>query len=240
MEKGKTIFTKEEAEKMKSLITQLEKADSKEQKAIRAKLRKTGLYWQETGQGMPYTIANFEKLVKSGVIKIKTDSSETSSMEKMNNISQQGPKGAESKNAVVKGRANSDEHYVIDLCDEVLGEKAKRQAKFDFLKGDTGRALPVDAYYVNKKLVIEYHECQHSESVKFFDRKITVSGVTRDQQRRIYDERRKIELPKHGITLIEISYKAFGASKKLKRDRKKDLAIVRKILQSYIASSSMS
>jgi len=29
-------------------------------------------------------------------------------------------------------RENSDEHYIIDLCDEVLGEKASRQYCFDF------------------------------------------------------------------------------------------------------------
>ena len=46
-----------------------------------------------------------------------------------------------------KSRADSDEYYVIDLCDEVLGRKASRQHRFDFLTGDTGKRLPVDAYY---------------------------------------------------------------------------------------------
>ena len=45
-----------------------------------------------------------------------------------------------------------DEHYIIDLCDHVLGMTALRQHKFDFLRGDPGkhgrcRRLPVDAYY---------------------------------------------------------------------------------------------
>lgn len=91
-------------------------------------------------------------------------------------------------------RTNSDEYYIIDLCDEVLGLKVSRQHRFDFLRGDTGRKLPVDAYYKERNLVIEYHERQHSETVRLFDDKMTVSGVPRNIQRKIYDERRK-EIP---------------------------------------------
>jgi hypothetical protein len=40
-----------------------------------------------------------------------------------------------------------DEAYIIDLCDRVLGRKAVRQHPFDFLRGDPGRPLRVDAYY---------------------------------------------------------------------------------------------
>ena len=36
------------------------------------------------------------------------------------------------------GRAGSDESYVIDLCDEVLGEVALRQHRFSWLRGDPG------------------------------------------------------------------------------------------------------
>ena len=90
-------------------------------------------------------------------------------------------------------RESSDEHYIIDLCDDVLDAKASRQHKFDFLRGDPNRRdplgdkLPVDAYYESLNLVIEYYERQHTESVQHFNKKSTVSGVTRDEQRRIYD-----------------------------------------------------
>src|SRR5258708_19811991 len=78
------------------------------------------------------------------------------------------------RKTTVKERRDSDEHYVIDLCDRVLGMKAERQYnKFPFLRGDTGRPLAVDAFYPELKLVIEYHERQHSEAVKFFHRRIT-------------------------------------------------------------------
>ncbi|MGR3344838.1 MAG: hypothetical protein ACU0DI_16760 [Paracoccaceae bacterium] len=103
-----------------------------------------------------------------------------------------------------------DEAYVIDLCDEVLKRRASRQHSFDFLCGDTGRKLPCDAYYSDLRLVIEYREQQHFERVPFWDTKPTASGIPRGQQRALYDQRRRDELPKHGITLIELSYAAFA------------------------------
>ena len=133
-----------------------------------------------------------------------------------------------------KSRADSDEYYVIDLCDEVLGRKASRQHRFDFLTGDTGKRLPVDAYYEDLHLVVEYYERQHSEPIPYWDKKMTVSGVTRQEQRKIYDERRKTELPKHGINLVIISYSDFGSSKKLKRNKEADIKVVKQILQNYI------
>ena len=33
-------------------------------------------------------------------------------------------------------RADSDESYILNLCDEILGVKAVRQKRFDFLRGD--------------------------------------------------------------------------------------------------------
>jgi len=96
-------------------------------------------------------------------------------------------------NSSKSSRQNSDEAYVLDLCDEILGQKASRQHKFDFLKGDSGRKLPVDGYYEELNLAIEYRERQHSEPVSHFDKphKMTVSGVHRGEQRKIYDQRRR-------------------------------------------------
>lgn len=128
------------------------------------------------------------------------------------------------------GRLESDEYYVIGLCNNILNRTASQQHKFDFLRGDNGRRLPVDAFYEDLGLVIEYHERQHSEPVRLFDKKMTVSGVNRGQQRKIYDERRKTVLPEHGIKLIVIDYSAFGSSKKIKRDYTKDLEIVKSIM----------
>ena len=91
--------------------------------------------------------------------------------------------------------------------------------------------MPVDAYYRDLDLVVEYYERQHTEEVRFFNRRMTVSGVSRGEQRKIYDERRRTELPKHGIKLVVISYTDFGTSKTLVRNHDADLAVVKEILK---------
>jgi hypothetical protein len=104
----------------------------------------------------------------------------------------------------------SDEKYVIDLWDEVLGKKALRQHRFDFLRGGSrtakpGRLLPVDPFYCELSLVVEYRERQHGEPVAIMDRRDTVSGCKRGEQRRIYDDRRRTELKSHGVRLLELT-----------------------------------
>lgn len=133
-----------------------------------------------------------------------------------------------------KSRADSDEYYVIDLCDEVLGHKASRQHRFNFLTGDTGKRLPVDAYYEDLNLVVEYYERQHSEPIPYWDKKMTASGVTRQEQRKIYDKRRRIILPQHGIKLVVINYFDFGTSKRILRNKAYDIKVVRNLLKEYI------
>lgn len=133
--------------------------------------------------------------------------------------------------------SDRDEQYILDLCDEVLKLKGSRQHKFDFLKGDAGTRLPVDIYYKELNLVIEYREYQHTNAVKHFDKpdKITVSGVHRGEQRKIYDQRRRDVLPENGIQVIEIDYTDFKQHRnKIVRDRKKDLVVVRKKLQKFV------
>ena len=131
-------------------------------------------------------------------------------------------------------RTNSDEYYIIDLCNDILKQKASRQHKFDFLIGDTGRKLPVDAYYEKLKLVVEYYEYQHDSPVPLFDKKITVSGVSRDVQHRIYDQRRLDVLPKYGIDIVVLPYSDFGTTKKLKRNVESDLKIISEKLRKYV------
>ncbi|MES2418299.1 MAG: hypothetical protein V4541_08930 [Bacteroidota bacterium] len=134
-------------------------------------------------------------------------------------------------------RIDSDEHYILELCDEVLHRKGIRQHRFDFLKGDTGVKLPVDIYYPKLNLVIEYREHQHIKSVNHFDKPniLTVSGVNRGKQRKIYDQRRRDVLPKNGIRLIEIVYTNFVFNKRnrIVRDRERDLQIIINIIKGY-------
>lgn len=113
-----------------------------------------------------------------------------------------GPEGS-------RQRANSDESYVIDLCDSILGQPASRQHRFEWLKGDPGRSgrrvrLPVDAYWAPIRLVVEYRENQHDVPTPFFDKpeRLTVSGVHRGLQRALYDQRREVLIPAHGLHLL--------------------------------------
>ena len=112
---------------------------------------------------------------------------------------------APSRSSTVKPRrshSDSDEAYVVDLCDAILEEPASRQHRFDWLVGDPGRngarrTLPVDAYYADHRLVVEYRERQRDEAVAHFDKPgvLTIGGVRRGIQRRIYDDRRAAEIP---------------------------------------------
>jgi len=134
-------------------------------------------------------------------------------------------------------RIESDEHYVLDMCDEILGSIGIRQHRFDFLLGDPNEKgkctkLPVDSYYPELNLVIEYKEQQHTKPNKHFDKPdlFTINGVHRGEQRKIYDQRRLDVLPKHGIKVVEIFYSDFECDKKERVLRSSgDLERVKKI-----------
>lgn len=136
-------------------------------------------------------------------------------------------------------RRDSDEYYILDFCDAVLGVPSDRQKKFDWLLGDPGkqgtqRRLPVDGYWESLGLVVEYHERQHDEAEKLFDKpELTVSGVPRREQRRIYDLRREQEIPAHGPTLVVIKASAFTTrGRYIVRDAVRDRDVVRSSLNS--------
>lgn len=134
-------------------------------------------------------------------------------------------------------RAESDEHYVLDLCDEALGLPCDRQTRFDWLLGDasptTGRAarLPVDGYWPALRLVVEFQEKQHTEAVPLFDRRATVSGVTRGEQRRLYDQRKAELIPANGLRLVVIHKGAFVTRRdRIVRQHDHDIELVREHL----------
>ena len=122
------------------------------------------------------------------------------------------------------------EHYCIELVNEVLkNPKCQRQHRFDFLRGcptsrrPRGVKLPLEAYYPQHQLVVEFREGQHRGlGPALWDDRPTAIGVPRKLQRQIYDTKRKRVLPQHGITVIvihddELTYK----------DRSQDLAFVK-------------
>jgi hypothetical protein len=136
-----------------------------------------------------------------------------------------------------RSRANSDQAYVTALVDEVLGEQGLREHRFGWLRGDAGRTgrkapLAVDAFYPHHGLVVEYHEPQHYRPVPIMDRRETISGP-RSVQRRIYDERRREQVPAHGLRLVTIRADDLDANARgrlRRRDRDADREIVRRLL----------
>ena len=129
-----------------------------------------------------------------------------------------------------------DQAYIIGIWDELLRQVSSKEHTFDFLRGDSGRKLPVDAYYAELNLVIEYRERQHTESVPFWDKKATVSGVPRGVQRQIYDQRRRDILPLHGVFLVELNVAEFEHDnrKRLIRNLNADVAVLRKRLSRWL------
>ncbi|MFC8441152.1 hypothetical protein ACFUJT_23675 [Streptomyces griseoincarnatus] len=136
-------------------------------------------------------------------------------------------------------RGDSDEAYVIGLCDRILGEPALTQHRFDWLLGDPGAGgrqvrLPVDAYWPGHRLVVEYRELQHDQPMPHFDKpdRLTVSGVHRGEQRALYDARRDTEIPAHGLRLVVVRPADLDADGRgrLRRSEEADLATLRKML----------
>ncbi len=205
--------------------------DIKNGKPIRDILR--GLNEREQLQLIPYVHAE-----KNGIDTywyfIPKDAPKPTTLYKQESIST-------AKQTAEQVRLQSDETYVIDLCDTVLKQKADRQKRFPFLLGDfhkdgiTRTQLPVDAYYQALNLVIEYKESQHREGNDFFDKTNvkTVSGVSRGEQRKIYDLRRAEKLPLNGIKLIELSFDIFNCDNqhRIIRNPEWDLKVVEDILK---------
>lgn len=137
-------------------------------------------------------------------------------------------------------REDSDEAYVIGLAAEILGETPLTQHRFDWLRGDPGAdgrrgaTLPVDAYFPEHALVVEYYERQHDEAVAFFDKpdRMTVSGVHRGEQRRRYDQRRVEEIPRHGLRLVIVHAHEFDcdARGRLRRAPETDRVVLQRLL----------
>lgn len=218
--KGKSTFSKSEATEIIALIKKKLLADPVAQKRIRDKIRALGFYASDFGIGGGYNEQDFLRVVNVTGSSIKVNVVEKSVK----------PKTAVAKAAISGKRTNSDEAYILDLCDSVLKLNGIRQHRFDFLKGDTGVRLPVDIYYPSLNLVIEYREKQHTEEVNFFDKRITSSGISRGEQRKRYDALRRKLLPKQGIKLIELGYDDFEhtRAKRLIRDKKLDLFVIKK------------
>ncbi|TDU30564.1 hypothetical protein [Arthrobacter sp. JUb115] len=130
-----------------------------------------------------------------------------------------------------------DEHYVLALCSDTLGLPCIGQQSFDWLRGDPSlkngkrKTLPIDGYFEELGLVVEYHERQHSEAVPFFDSKVTSTAMLRGPQRSLYDARKAALIPQHGMALLVIDYRDFANKEgKIVHDPARDRQIVAALL----------
>lgn len=233
-------FTQTQYNEIRLLLKRRVTESRDEQKKTRGKIRKLGFMISDYFNG--FNENDFKKLLDKGEIVI-VDKSTFTKPQTIEESKTNPPRNTVIKKTQTAESNIKDEHYVLDLCDKVLGVISYRQHKFDFLLGDPNKngvsaKLPVDSYYHDLNLVVEYRERQHTESVNFFDKpnKMTVSGVHRGEQRRIYDERRRNILPKYNIDLIEISFTDFNydRQKRIIRNREKDIEIVKQKLQKYL------
>lgn len=95
-----------------------------------------------------------------------------------------------------------NEAKLISFVEDILGEESIRnRGVFEWLKGETGRRLRVDAYFRKHNLAIEYHGRQHFSPNKLMDRR-----PGRQEQRIRYDALRRELIPKHGIKFVEFRY----------------------------------
>jgi hypothetical protein len=134
------------------------------------------------------------------------------------------------------GGHRGDQVYVTDLVARLLGDEPMREHRFPWLQGDTGYLLPVDAYFPDHKLVLEYRERQHlaerPDSFGLWDRRMTASGVTRREQRARYDRLRETETPRHDLTLVVINADDLTVDRRgrLLRDEGADLEALQRVL----------
>jgi hypothetical protein len=233
-------FTQSQYDEIRLLLKRRATESRDEQKKTRGKIRKLGFMISDYFNG--FNENDFKKLLDKGEIVI-VDKSILTKPQIIKKANANPQKNASIKKTQTAESKTKDEHYILALCDKIFGIKSYRQHKFDFLLGDPNKKgvtakLPVDSYYQDLNLVVEYRERQHTESVNFFDKpnKMTVSGVHRGEQRRIYDERRRKILPKHNIDLIEISVTDFNydTQKRIIRNPEKDIEIVKQKLQKYL------
>ena len=134
--KGKRIFSAEETSQIIALIAEKLISDSNKQKSIRNKIRALGFYASDFGLRNGYTEQDFLKVIELfDMVDIKP-------LVAINQLKLQNTHLPNKTLIKVK----NDECYIVDLCDEILKEKGLRQHRFEFLRGDSGKKLPVDVY----------------------------------------------------------------------------------------------
>ena len=109
--KSKETFTRSEADEIIRLIQEKLKADTNRQKKIRNKIRKIGFYASDYGFRNGYTVEQFLSVAK-------INPSNTNPIN--NSVQKLATPTIKTLVSPLKSRTQSDEIYVIGLCDEIL------------------------------------------------------------------------------------------------------------------------
>lgn len=131
---------------------------------------------------------------------------------------------------------NSDENYLLDICDELLTQKASRKHTFDTLVGNLhkrgkGRTkLPLDAYYKDLKLVIEFF--QKDKPSEELDEK----EQARVTQIKYYDTLKKEAVLNKSFRYMKINYAQFECNEtdKLVRNTENDTIVLKDLLKDFL------
>ena len=98
--------------------------------------------------------------------------------------------------------ANKNEMKCIETFKAVLKtNNVELQKKFDFIRGEKGTTLPLDAYFPKQNFVLEYMGKQHYSNVPHFNRR-----QGRAEQRKKYDDVKAKMLKLNHIELIYFKY----------------------------------
>lgn len=140
------------------------------------------------------------------------------------------------KQQYIQDIKNSDENYLLDMADELLGQKASRKHTFDTLVGNLhkrgkGRTkLPLDAFYKDLKLVIEFF--QKEKNFEDLDEK----EQARVTQIKYYDQLKKEAVLNKSFRYMKINYAQFecNENEKLVRNTENDTIVLKEILKDFL------
>lgn len=95
--------------------------------------------------------------------------------------------------------ARWSQHKALDIVDNILGEKAVRDQKYDWMKSPKGRPLEIDGYYPKHNLAVEYQGQHHFDENCFLGH----NDLNYQQQ---CDKIKKQAISNRGIRFLEIKY----------------------------------
>ncbi len=132
---------------------------------------------------------------------------------------------------------NNDENYLVDLCDKLLGREASRQHTFDELVGNLHKRgkkrtkLPLDAYYKDLKLVLEFHKPLETD-MEGLDEK----EKSRLTQMKYYNKLKKTTVLEKEMSYIEVHYTSFETddNNRLLRNTENDLLVLKGVLHNFL------